>query len=56
MVATYRALSKTIGSEVRVILPDARAIVGVAIGVDQEGQLRLESGDLIGAGDVVHLR
>ena len=56
LVATYRALSKTIGSEVRVILPDARAIVGVAIGVDQEGQLRLESGDLIGAGDVVHLR
>ena len=56
LVATYRALSKTIGSEVRVILPGARAIVGVAIGVDQEGQLRLESGDLIGAGDVVHLR
>jgi len=56
LVATYRALSKTIGNEVRVILPDSRAIVGVAIGVDGDGRLRLENGDLIGAGDVVHLR
>jgi BirA family biotin operon repressor/biotin-[acetyl-CoA-carboxylase] ligase len=56
LIPTYRALSKTIGTEVRVILPDARAIVGVAITVDSEGRLQLESGDLIGAGDVVHLR
>ena len=53
---TYRALSQTIGSEVRVLLPDARAIEGRAIGVDADGRLQLEGGDLISAGDVLHLR
>lgn len=52
----YRALSQTIGSAVRVLLPNSSAIEGRAIGVDEEGRLQLESGDLIGAGDVLHLR
>lgn len=56
LVPTYRSLSETLGSEVRVILPDSSTLTGVAIAVDEEGRLKLENGDLIGAGDVLHLR
>ena len=52
----YRALSATIGEQVRILLPNSATLEGVAIGVDGEGQLMLESGDLINVGDVVHLR
>ena len=52
----YRALSATIGEPVRVLLPNSATIEGVAIGVSAEGELILESGDLINVGDVVHLR
>jgi len=52
----YRALSQTIGMNVSVQLPDGGKIVGRAIGVDNEGQLMLESGDHINVGDVLHLR
>lgn len=55
-IPAYRALSKTIGSEVQIYLPDSTSLIGIAIGVDEEGRLKLESGDLIGSGDVVHLR
>lgn len=54
--ATYRALSQTIGRSVKVELPDSTTMAGVAIGVDLEGRLELESGDLISVGDVLHLR
>ena len=54
--SAYRALSSTIGREVSVHLPDHRTIKGVAIGIDDEGQLLLEAGDVISVGDVVHLR
>jgi len=56
LAPTYRALSQTIGSVVRVLLPNSTAIEGQAIGVDEEGCLQLEGGDLISAGDVLHLR
>jgi BirA family biotin operon repressor/biotin-[acetyl-CoA-carboxylase] ligase len=56
LISSYRALSSTIGREVIVHLPDQRSISGVAIGIDIEGQLLLESGDVISAGDVIHLR
>ena len=52
----YRALSQTIGLEVSVLLPDGGSIEGLAIGVDDEGRLILESGDLISVGDIIHLR
>ena len=52
----YRALSQTIGSEVSVLLPDGLSRNGRAIGVDSEGQLILENGELISVGDVLHLR
>jgi BirA family biotin operon repressor/biotin-[acetyl-CoA-carboxylase] ligase len=53
---TYRALSQTIGSQVKIALPDAKTLQGFAIGVDIEGRLKLENGDLVSVGDVVHLR
>lgn len=56
LTPTYRALSQTIGLEVSILLPDGQTITGRAIGVDDEGRLILESGDLISVGDVVHLR
>ena len=56
LTASYRALSQTIGLEVRVIAPDSSERSGIAIGVDSEGRLKLESGELISVGDVVHLR
>jgi len=52
----YRALSKTIGTEVSVILPADQVIRGMAIDVGADGELLLESGDRISVGDVVHLR
>ena len=56
LIAKYRALSATIGQQVQVFLPSSVTIEGLAIGVDLEGQLVLESGDCINVGDVVHLR
>ena len=53
---SYRALSLTIGSQVKVLLPDSRSVSGFATAVDNEGRLKLESGDLISVGDVLHLR
>ena len=54
--STYRALSQTIGSQVKVIMPDTKTVTGLAIEIDAEGRLKLESGDLISVGDVLHLR
>ena len=54
--STYRALSQTIGSQVKVILPDSKTVTGLAIEIDAEGRLKLDSGDLISVGDVLHLR
>jgi BirA family transcriptional regulator, biotin operon repressor / biotin---[acetyl-CoA-carboxylase] ligase len=56
LIPKYRALSATIGQQVRVVLPHSATIEGVAIGVNAEGELILESGDRINVGDVVHLR
>ena len=56
LTSSYRALSQTIGLEVRVIAPDSSERTGIAIGVDTEGRLKLESGELVSVGDVVHLR
>ena len=56
LTSTYRALSSTIGTKVRVILPNNVTIEDRAIGVDSDGQLILENGDLVSVGDVVHLR
>ncbi len=51
----YRALSATIGEQVRVELPDGSAVTGLAEAVDDAGRL-VVAGRVYGAGDVVHLR
>ncbi len=56
MKSKYRALSETIGLEVSVLFPGGGSIEGLAISVDDEGRLNLESGELISVGDVIHLR
>ena len=55
----YREWCATIGSQVRVIMPDSRVITGRAADVEDAGQLVLDvNGDrrTVFAGDVVHLR
>lgn len=52
---TYRARCSTLGEAVRVELPGAAAVEGLAEGVDDDGRL-VVSGTAYGAGDVVHLR
>jgi BirA family biotin operon repressor/biotin-[acetyl-CoA-carboxylase] ligase len=55
----YVDFSSTIGSEVRVALPGGHELVGTAIGIDEDGQLEVDTASgtrLVGAGDVVHVR
>jgi BirA family biotin operon repressor/biotin-[acetyl-CoA-carboxylase] ligase len=59
VLADYRRRSSTIGARVRALLPGDREIVGTATGVDDRGQLCIESADAtvtVAAGDIVHLR
>jgi BirA family biotin operon repressor/biotin-[acetyl-CoA-carboxylase] ligase len=56
LMPRYRALSETIGREVSVLLPDSRTIQGRATGITSDGELLLESGDVISVGDLHHLR
>jgi len=52
----YRALCKTIGNDVLITAPSKYQIRGRAIDITPNGELVLESGDIISAGDVLHLR
>lgn len=57
--AAYSALCATVGRTVRVRLPDGGALTGDAVGVDDDGRLRVRGPDgvvALGAGDVVHVR
>jgi BirA family transcriptional regulator, biotin operon repressor / biotin---[acetyl-CoA-carboxylase] ligase len=59
LAADYRARSVTIGSRVRAQLPGDVEIVGEAVGVDEGGRLRIDTGAetvIVSAGDVIHLR
>jgi BirA family transcriptional regulator, biotin operon repressor / biotin---[acetyl-CoA-carboxylase] ligase len=51
----FRRWCSTLGAEVRVSLPE-RTLEGRAIDIDSAGALIMESGEVISAGDVVHLR
>lgn len=56
---SYVAVCSTIGRDVRVDLPDATSLSGVAHGVDEAGRLLVDDGRRVhslGAGDVVHVR
>jgi BirA family biotin operon repressor/biotin-[acetyl-CoA-carboxylase] ligase len=55
----YRRACATVGRAVRVELPGAATVEGVAVGVSADGHLEVESGGerrTFAAGDVVHLR
>lgn len=59
LLATYRALSCTLGQSVRAELPGGREVVGQAADIDGSGALVIDSEAgvvLVSAGDVVHLR
>ena len=53
--AKYRSLSATIGSQVRIALPDGSSIEAKAVDIDETGSLHLDNGQLITVGDVIHL-
>ena len=52
----YLALSATVGSKVRVEYPDGRTEIALALAISPKGELVLDSGALVQAGDIVHLR
>ncbi|MDT5175846.1 MAG: BirA family transcriptional regulator [Mycobacterium sp.] len=59
LVDEYRARSLTIGSRVRAMLPGGRNVVGMAVAIDDQGRLRIDTEDgpvVVSAGDIVHLR
>lgn len=59
LMADYREVCSSIGSEVRVILPGDKELLGTCVGVADSGLLQVESdGHLheLSAGDVTHLR
>jgi len=56
IIDSYRALSATIGREVRVEYPDGRVEIALAQSLSSRGELILDSGSCVQAGDVVHLR
>ncbi len=57
--ADIQELCATVGSDVRVSLPDGTTLVGRATGLDAEGRLLVRTADAetaVAAGDVVHVR
>lgn len=55
LLERYRGACTTLGAEVRVDLPDGKAVTGLAEAVDEHGRL-VVAGRAVGAGDVVHVR
>lgn len=59
VLGPYRALSSTLGREVRAELPGGGVLEGVALDVGDAGQLIVDNGDgrhELAAGDILHLR
>ena len=59
LAADYRAMSITIGTRVRAILPGDAEIVGIATGIDDSGRLLIDQAGTtvtVAAGDITHLR
>ncbi|PRC59366.1 biotin--[acetyl-CoA-carboxylase] ligase, partial [Mycobacterium sp. ITM-2017-0098] len=55
----YRAVSTTIGTRVRAVLPNDSEIVGIATDIDDAGRLLINDGQTtvtVSAGDITHLR
>ena len=56
---SYERACSTLGRRVRVQLPAGGTLTGTAVGVDDDGRLRVDDGarvHVLGAGDVVHVR
>ncbi|WP_323793951.1 biotin--[acetyl-CoA-carboxylase] ligase [Nocardioides sp.] len=59
LAESYAAACVTVGRTVRVDLPDGSVLVGVATGIDADGQLLVDADGgvrAVAAGDVVHVR
>ena len=59
LAADYRAISSTIGTRVRALLPGDDELVGTATAVDDGGRLVIDSDGspvTVSAGDITHLR
>ena len=56
MADIYLSVSATIGSKVRVEYPDGRTEIALAVAISPKGELVLDSGSHVQAGDIVHLR
>lgn len=56
ITADYLKLSATVGREVRVEYPHGASEDGLAVSISPRGELVLESGRHVQAGDIVHLR
>ncbi|MCV7150602.1 biotin--[acetyl-CoA-carboxylase] ligase [Mycolicibacterium pyrenivorans] len=59
LAADYRAVSTTIGTQVRALLPGDSEIVGTATGIDDSGRLLIDDAGTtvtVSAGDITHLR
>lgn len=54
--ATYQGLSATIGQPVRIEYPNGHFEVGTAIAISNAGELILDTGTHVQAGDITHLR
>ncbi len=56
MRAIYRGLSATIGRPVRIEYPNGHFEVGTAVAISNAGELVLDAGTHVQAGDITHLR
>jgi BirA family biotin operon repressor/biotin-[acetyl-CoA-carboxylase] ligase len=59
LLAQYAKLSATVGREVRVELPGGAAVSGMAVEIDPDGRLLVDTGTgvyAVAAGDVIHVR
>ena len=59
LIQDYRKRSLTLGGRVRATLPGGREITGLAIDIDTQGRLGIDTGTevtTVSAGDITHLR
>ncbi len=56
LAAAYRSACATLGRDVAVTTTAGSRLVGRAVTIESDGRLRLDTGDIVGAGDVEHLR
>jgi BirA family biotin operon repressor/biotin-[acetyl-CoA-carboxylase] ligase len=52
----YASLSSTLGTKVQIHYPNEQIEKGLAVAISPRGELILDSGSHVQAGDVVHLR